>query len=486
MGIIDDLFRQKRRPPPPPPDPPRERTLAVIVRDDHGQPIDQAVVQLGDRSGLTNRDGYVAWDHVPASYTVLPILVAKTSYSTYTTGTLTIPPGNADLPVVLIRQVPDIPALHVTAAAFRLPDGTPWKWRGLTAFTAFYDFCAGRLDKLERYAEGSRALGVNTWRVFGMWWTLNWGPQVELGYYHKLEQFCRWMHGQGLRLEFVLFCDQVAGSSVWMSRDGRTHDADAQTRHVVASLEVLRRHQHTFCELCNEGFKNGGVELTGRYARSVFAGVLTARTSPDDTERPDAPGPILDYTTHHPPRTWDQTRKPKELVDVARLGFDGFRPTMLPAVADEPGKLEELSPRQWGQYAALCDLFGAGMTAHGGYRSLGRGLTDLQNCILPLPGQPGYAELQAITEAWRLPIPIDAASAGDYTRGPFDSCALQHQDRYTDSGENPAGALRTFGMILGTRQTVVLCDPGPAHQIVATPGWRVMDVRGDVVFAERT
>ena len=70
-------------------------------------------------------------------------------------------------PPAAVRTVAE--RLHRDGVTFRRADGTVFKWHGITAFTALQDWIEGRQDKLERYADRTQALGVNVWRVLGMW-----------------------------------------------------------------------------------------------------------------------------------------------------------------------------------------------------------------------------------------------------------------------------------------------------------------------------
>lgn len=367
------------------------------------------------------------------------------------------------------------PRLTRVGCDFRSADGAIWKVRGATAFTALYDWCQGQRDKLERYADATQAVGVNTWRVFAMWWTLGWGPAQQPDYYDQAAAFLAWTASRVLTAQMPIFCDQVDGSTVLLSRD-------AQDLHLIRMLEVFAAAPASHLpEIVNEDFKNG--RLAARYDAALFARVLAARSSAPDDERPDAPGSFLDWTSHHTPRDAEWARKAKELLDIARLGFPGFTATNLPAIATEPIRIEDATPAECADYFALAELFGAGAIIHGGLKSRGHA-TDLQNCIWPQPGEPGAEHIAAIAEAWKSEIPAEAAGTWRYTRGGGEAgggddgeCPIAH----TDIDRDPAGgALRTFALIApdGSRACAVLVGRGPQHTVTPRDGWRVERVTG--------
>ena len=86
-----------------------------------------------------------------------------------------------------------------------------FKWHGITAFTALQDWLEGRQDKLERYADRTQALGVNVWRVFGMWSVTNFDARRP-DYLKGLRGLLEWARARGLYIHFTLFADQGDGS----------------------------------------------------------------------------------------------------------------------------------------------------------------------------------------------------------------------------------------------------------------------------------
>ena len=376
--------------------------------------------------------------------------------------------------------------LEAKGGEFRRPDGTVFKWHGITAFTALSDWLAGNKTKLEKYADETQARGVNTWRVFAIWVNTNLTPIGNDRYYAGVRELLTWARSRGLYVQLTALCDQVPGSSVLMTPAQR----DAHVRELVA---ISRDVGNVFFEVSNEDWQNG--DVADDWPPSVFEGVLAARSAVRDDQYPDAAGSILQWTAHHTPRDQQWPRKAKELLDVARLGFGGgappfdrvWDPTRKPASATEPIRIAEgTSPRQHADYFAVAELYGIGGNIHGGFSTIDPShQTDLQNCVFPT--NPDHvAFIDQVGVVWRAGIPATAAATGRYTRGGLNDVPVHHEDRFTDAGENLRGALRTFCMIEGDKATCVVVDPGRDHPgPVAINGWRIVRTVIGVVFLER-
>jgi hypothetical protein len=348
--------------------------------------------------------------------------------------------------------------LRIEGTTFRLPDGAIWKYRAVTAFSAFQDFLEGR--DLTPYAAWTRSVGGNAWRIFGTWVITGFDPRrygwTELR--DGLEAFHRFTRGQGLRLHATVFCDQVDGSSVLL-------DAADQDRLLDLYVGVL---QGEMIGVVNEAFKNGGTGLSSRFGADRFRGVFAERSSWQDGERPDAPGSLLDFTSEHTPRDAEWMRKAKNLLETSVQGMEkiGWSASRKPAVGGEPIGIFEreiagsrtATPSDVGDYYAVAELFAAGACLHGD------GAT-LQRCNLPGPTAQACAEA---AKAAREAIPADA-QLGSYTRGGLDDCPLEHSDDR---------ALRTFATISGNRATAVVVRPVAGWEPRTRNGWRVDSVGG--------
>lgn len=346
--------------------------------------------------------------------------------------------------------------LHIDGTTWRRPDNSIWKMRLATGFSAFQDFLAGR--DLDPYANWTRSVGCNGWRIFYTWVITGFNPLKQLGAQalrREIENFRVYMDGQGLYSMNTAWCDQVNGSSVLMSRDERYQLLDC----IVAAMQ--RRH----VELMNEAWKNGGNEMCAEVDPARLAGVFAARSSWQDGERPDVAGSILDWTGEHTPRDGEWQRKAKNILETTVQGVGSFPATKRPGAGTEPiGIFEKdvpgsrtANPSSCADYFAVAELFSAGAILHGD------GAT-LQRCNAPGPNAQACAEA---VKAARESIPADA-QLGAYTRGGLDDCPIEHSD---------SKAMRTFAMIQGNKATVVVVEPKPDWSLVPRNGWRV-DGRG--------
>ena len=378
------------------------------------------------------------------------------------------------------QATPPAERLHRDGVTFRRADGTVFKWHGITAFTALQDWLDGRRDKLERYADRTQALGVNVWRVFGMWSVTGFDARRD-GYLDGLRAFLTWARARGLYIHLTLFTDQVDGSPVRLA-------PEAQDRLLRDVLAICREIGSVFLEVSNEDWKNGN--LAARFDRSLFAGVLSARSAPSEEQFPDGPGPLIDFTAHHTPRDEAWTRQANDLVEVSRLGWTDrqtgreWRPSGRPAVATEPTRiLEGTTAREHADYFAIADLYGAGGTIHGGNRtSTAEHETNLQRCEYPATDsaadRAARDTLEAIAAVWRAGIPLDA-NAGHYTRGGLSDAPLTH---------DPAQALRIFCMLQGAQATCVIVRGKPGWTPRPINGWKVSKrggFEGNVVLLAR-
>jgi hypothetical protein len=338
----------------------------------------------------------------------------------------------------------------------RVDDGTTWKYRMATGFTAFQDFLEGR--DLTPYCAWVRSVGGNGLRVFYTWAGSGFDPR-RYGWpalRDGLESFRKFMDAQALYTHNTVLCDQVTGSPVLLQRSEQDHLLDL----------VVSVMQGRFVEVMNEAWQNGGNTLCGSFAPERFQGTFSMRSSWQDGEVPTVCGSTLSLTSEHTPRDAEWPRKAKNMLETSVQGIGTFPATKVPAVGGEPmGIFEEdiagkrtANASDVGDYFAAAELLSAGACLHGDG-------STLQRCIVPGPKAQQCAEY---ARQARLAIPADA-QLGEYTRGPLDACPIEHSDSL---------ALRTFAMIRGNIATVVVVRPQPGW--VATPrnGWRIEHVGG--------
>lgn len=393
------------------------------------------------------------------------------------------------------KNVPGVPPLPPKPAVvpIRARDGgfwagdQAWKYHGVTAFSAVYDVRQGNWEKLHRYLNWTQSIGANTWRVFCTWRNLN--LRIDDHTIPALVALVDWLNERGTAVHVVTLCDQTSDSPVLISR--------AEQDAFVQSVDLALANKRTLGELVNEDHKNG--RIAARFPRTWLQNMPWTRSAPYYTELPTVPGEYLDWTTSHTPRDEEWPRKAKELLDISRLGWpievrqpDGtmkkvgdFFPTHLPAVAGEPINMDEAGrASNYGDYLAVCDLYGAGGCLHGGFASLPQArdaghVTDLQYCNAPEPGSLGWQVGEEVKRVWTSGmIDADLAVTGRYVRGPWTDCPLEHSD---------ALALRTFAMIApdDRRAVAVVVRPEPEWEAKTTNGWRIIGAAGNVYRLER-
>ena len=317
-----------------------------------------------------------------------------------------------------------------------------------------------------------------------MWQNLDLSPKSP-GYWKAVREAFELCISLGLYPWPVRYCDQVPESRILLS-DAERRAFDAELPRVYADFPQI------LDEYMNEAWQNG--DFAGELQR--IGALVACRSAAHDSQKPDAAGPLLDWTNHHTPRGDQQTRKAKEMIDVAILGFDGWAPSGRPPVAGEPPHINKddwTDPQLCADYYALCDLFGAGGVVHGGYFPDGSN-APLQSCVIPTDPNT-LACMDAIATVWRPgnDVPAGTFSQGRYLRGNADNTGdlgINHADRYTDTGENPAGALRSFAMQVGNRQIICPIDRGPkwADAFGTRNGYRVIEQRGrngNIIIVER-
>jgi len=346
-----------------------------------------------------------------------------------------------------------------------------WRWRGVTAFTAYREWLAGggwseRLDAFVDYLRTRSALTEWVWRVFGMWdrrgqpdeaWA-HFDPRVHGdGYYDRLSDFADWLADRQCRLEFVALTD--------CGPDKFGLDVEWQRTHVRRVAAALAPRPNAFLELGNEPWKNGvdphafGLDdVTAAFRMPV------ARGAQQDGESLYQPFTSVGYHTDHPPRDAEWPRKAKNILEHTRLGGYPGAPLLVPGVINEPMRIGgpggSLDARDFADFFAVADLVSAGATIHA---------ESFKCCQQPTEDEDRI--VRAIVTVWRTGrIPATAASLGRYTRGGLSDCPLVHDD---------AQALRTYAMIEDDEwATAVVVRPAASYIPVAAEGWAILSLSG--------
>jgi hypothetical protein len=378
--------------------------------------------------------------------------------------------------------------LRVEGLHFRDDSGI-WKYKGLTAFSAFDDWLKGRQDKLAHYAEWTRAIAANTWRVFFVWNNLGLKP-TNHAYYNEALHFLEWLKGQGLYCHLVALCDQVDGSAVRLSKED-------QIAHLRRMIEIARATGNALTEEFNEFEKNDDDGVCGLIHPTIYSHVLGTRSWWGENQHWNHAGALLSWTTGHTDRGQQWARACIQAFDVQQRGYglpdDSEVPrTNIPHVLGEPRRIAEgTTPRQHADYHAGARLMGAGACLHGGFASLDpRHESDLQNCEIPSGLSLECAEaVGAVNRATLWPgdtveFRHGRGAVNDWNEDSNPDCPIIHRDRYFGGSpslpayEEPTGQARTFyrerdGIYYG-----LAIDPGPEWHLTVRDGFELLEQGG--------
>jgi hypothetical protein len=465
----------------------------LYVYDDQlNTPIEGALINAGGELVHTRADGRA--DVKVTEGTLIQVLVQG-----YVAPMYRAPNYSWQHGFRLTREKPTvIPAqrLHVSGGHFRTPQGTIWKYRGRDGYAALWHALRGDWGLLDRHAAHVRDHAGTVVRVFLTWQNL----LLKAGRYDVVDQLLGFYNDRGLVVHVVAACDQrdlLPEQRQWLadnpeiarrflSINGRMPQDDDSVAmpfdqwvtHIQTIAEIVRGRA-TVNELNNEDWQYGNVAHLAD--PSWLGGAPWTRSAFSNDELPIARGSFLDWTTHHLPRDHEWPRKGKELLDVAREGFPGHAPTGLPAVAGEPIRTDDgnaTNAQDYGDFAALCELMGAGCCVHEGFVSLDpiECKSDGQFCTVPPAGSHEEACILAAERAWRAGINPELSVSGVYKRGPWDDCPLVHSDET---------ALRTFAMIQGDQAVAVVVRPTTSHRPQAQDGWRIDRQVDNLYFLSR-
>lgn len=364
------------------------------------------------------------------------------------------------------------------------PDGSIWKYRGITAFRQPELYALGEKGWLEDYYGWAAGLGANTLRVFLMWQNTKWWPHSRANYYDLLWDACEHAERAGFYVHMVGFCDQVENSDVLLNR------AD-QDEHMEQCIAITRSRDNVLLEIENESFKNGNNAHADRFPSSMFDGILAMRSTWADGEDPSLGG-WLSLSTKHMDRGTEWTRKPKVCHEVQYEGLGTYPPARIPSLSGEPERIGNgqgmvTTPRQHADNAACTELMGLGGCLHGGYSSFDSDHdSDLQNCR-GTGSANAMACAQAVADVWKSNVwDVRVGGAEHLDRGFEDNSGpspVFHADRFnTDSPWNQpeTGCCRTYFKLVDGVYYGLSVDPAPqwpgyqpqnGWRIVARGGW---------------
>ena len=226
---------------------------------------------------------------------------------------------------------------------FRTAGGTPWRYRGVSAFKLLARWAAD--ENIQPFLDAYR--GFNVLRV---WPYVEWGPDKSWSITDPatINAFIANMNRRGWYVEFTLLTD----------------DAPARLQWAKDLIPRLERHPGLLLEGGNEPTTNKNIDTPA--LRDLLAGSGFPYASGDYENSARAYG---SYGVAHTARTADWPRRAHDLMEFYGGGGpntpqDPSHP--YPWVGDEPAKPQDVSPvaADWRAYFGTCAILGAGGTFH--------------------------------------------------------------------------------------------------------------------------
>lgn len=331
--------------------------------------------------------------------------------------------------------------MRIEGTQFITPDGTPFHWRGVTAFRLVEMLARGRKADVAGYLDWAASQQLTVVRVLTMATHLfELTPEDGV---RALPELLEMAAERGLYVEVVALADT----------GDMPVDIDA---HVKAIGEIAGRHPNALVEMANEPIHrtqaarvHDPAELA-HLARLVPDAVHVALGSAERNEQFSAG----DYATFHFPRERDWQHV-LEMADGAAMLASWSKPL----INDEPigaapvlmpGRRDN-DPARFRAAALMTRLAGMGATFH--YEA------GLQ------AGIPAGRELEcfnAWNEAWTL-LPADVESGGTFRRAGEESAAVQSFDK--------SSALAVVERQRGSQAWVLVLDVRAEPGLTWQAGW---------------
>lgn len=334
---------------------------------------------------------------------------------------------------------PKAPRLHVEGRRFVREDGSPFVWRGVTAFALPFLLAQGHEDQVAAYLDWCRDHDVTIVRVLTMAWNLfRLDPETGDAVMPRLLDMAA---QRGLYVEVVALADTAA----------YTFDRAA---HVTRLGQIAADHSNAVLELANEPVHQTQAAEVGdpAYLRKlrelVPPGVLVALGPAGATIAEDDTRFIGDWMPIHEERSDDGSgvRWVRHLADLREISAR----VNLPVVNDEPRRDDQAPDNQAG-VGVLAKVFGLGDTYH--YQG---GLGALIPVGAELDGFEGRrAGWNAIPDTW--------TGSGAYCNAGFANCPVQGADWTT--------VVKVYGVTAGDDGYEVAIGVKGAPGIGWSDGW---------------
>lgn len=369
--------------------------------------------------------------------------------------------GYGDVEIVVpFVEAPPVPAvdmgrLRVDGPLLRLSDGTPWRWKLVTAFDAVRLVSVKDWDRLKTYAKWTRVVGGNGWRMFGGWSRTKFDYREVPDYFTRvLPDLNSFLRDEGLRGEFVAVTDSIPST-------------DAEQRSFLMQCLTLMG-EHMFFQYANEPWKNG---LDPQHFTIASQVVLTSKGAPEAGTSPYPYIPTMGYSTHHPPRDDEWFRKAgKDSYEIRQTTGGVVIPDEQIGYAEQSkGGSRSSDVRKAFLSGVGMGMFCPGGTAHG------------DSDTMQLCNVPGPIEEQCVREQFRG-IDLVPAMAPTWRYG-----------RYGDSAPPTSMPIEDDDPVNGRIHAMVNVSQAVALNYFAAPGWvakprdgwRIVTQDGGAVILER-
>lgn len=362
------------------------------------------------------------------------------------TPALTVPAGTQG------RSLPPIGSTHlqVRGTQFIRPDGSPFQWRGISAFRLVEMIARGRRNEVAAYLDWAASQQLTVVRVLTM--ATHLFPLTPEDGVRALPDLLEMAAARGLYVEVVALAD--------------TGDMPvAIDAHVTAVGEIAAQHPNALVEIANEPIHPTQAprihepDEVARLARLVPDPVPVALGSAEEHEGFSSG----DYATFHFPR--DSGRGGWGYVVELARGAALLEKWNRPLVNDEPigaaaalipGRRDN-DPARFRAAALMTRLTGMGGTFH--YEG------GLQAAI---PSGRELESFNAWNEAWTL-LPADVEREGVFRRAGDPGAAVQSFDE--------TSAVAVFERQQGTTSRVLVLGVRGEPALTWQPGWTVDDTR---------
>lgn len=460
-------------PPTPPAPAPTMHDVTWSVTDARtGQPVADATLTVDPDPGtgaMRTTDGS-GFAHVGARGGTYQVRLEHPGYVAWS-DTLTVAAPRHET-VALQPDTPPVPPtrrgrLQVRARAMTYPDGEPFPWRGVTAFSLLEQLAGGRAADAVAYLRWAHDTGFTVVRVLGM---LPAGWMVDRDF-TAAEGLAAWPRLMALAREHDVYVQIVALANTAATTDDdlgvivERYGQACADDDGCALIEIANEPWHS----TQRSDVHDPAQLE-RWASRVPAGVPVALGAAQDDESHEmAAAPVITVHLERPGPggrdPWNAVRRVRELemlsadtgryiVDNEPIGAGEF---------DEPGR-RYTDPDLACTAGVLGRVFGVGSTFH-----LDAGLMS------KLPGPAQRTAAAAFIECatlWPTTVPVTFSNAS-WADSPVARA------RWAEGSPQPDTTVRAYSAVAGDRGWTVLVgvwgDPGLEWQHGWTPGQVLVD-----------